>query len=394
MPKRIVLVEPKYNTFEFDYLPQGTLSIAAYLREEGFDVSVHRTLPLPQADILGISASTLQYVEALNIARKSTAGMTVIGGAHVTTATGDAMASCAFDCGIIGDGEESFIDLCLGRPLKEIPGVVYHNGDVVMANPNAPFEYKSRGGRANVPAYELLDGKIGRYVNIWRNREWDWWHGWKEKNRPKYWETFSKEVRLLADLGVRAVCVTDENFGCWHSKIRSTVSALDRMDWWTCRSGVRNFLDKRLDQTLFASRCRGIELNITTANRRLLAEFCDHTLEEAELAIELIEGIGLDLTVSAVIGLPGETVDSMMDTWKWLRGRKARLETLSPLPGTEFYENPDRYGQFGFEVVVRELRDMDTRDSRLPWKMSTISYTEFMDIRNRMATELSTQTVV
>ncbi len=389
MPKKIVLIEPKYCGFEFDYLPQGILSLAAYLREAGFDVSVHRTLPLPQADILGISATTLQYIEALNIARKSTAGMTIIGGAHVTTATGDAMASCAFDYGIIGDGEESFIDLCSGRPPKDIPGVVHHDGEVVMASPNRPFEYKSRAGGPSIPAYELLDSKIGKYVNVWRNREWDWQYKWKRKNRPKYWETFSKEIRLLADLGVSAIHVADENFGCWHSRIRSTVHALDRMDWWTCRSGVRNFLDKGLHRTLFASRCRGIELNIVTANKRLLNEFCDHTLEETELAIGLIEEIGLNLAITAVIGLPGETVDSMMDTWTWLRGRKVRLETLSPLPGTDFYEDPDRFGQFGFEVTVRELREMDVdKQYHLPWRMNTISHSEFVDIRCRMQKEL------
>lgn len=390
MPKRIALIEPKHGSFEFDYLPQGILSLAAYLREAGFEVSVHRSLPVPQVDVLGISATTLQYVEALNIARKSTAGLTVLGGAHMTTATGDAMASCAFDYGIIGDGEESFVDLCIGRPKREIGGLVYRNGEVVILNPNKPFEFKKKDGGLALPAYELLDGEIGKCVNICRNREWDWYYRWQKKNRPKYWLEFSQEVCLLGDLGVKVLYVTDENFGCWHRSLKKTVVALDRMDWWACRSGVKNFLRGRLDQALVSSKCRKIEIMVTTANKRLLNEFCDHTVEEAELAIELAEGIGLEVKVCATVGLPGETVDSMMDTWNWLRGKKARIETLSPLPGTEFYEEPDRFGQFGFEVTVRELQEMDTgRQTRLPWRMNTISYSEFVDIRQRMQQELT-----
>ncbi len=388
MPKRIVLVEPRYSNFTFDYLPQGLLSLAAYLRKAGFDVSVHDSLPLPQADVLGISCTTPQYTEALNIGRKAFAGTLVIGGAHVTTAPGDAMSGCVFDYGVVGDGEEAFVRLCEGDRPREIPGVVYREGGVIMASRNVPFKFKSRDGGIVLPAYDLFDGRVGKYVNIYRNREWDWGYGWVKSNRPKYWGLFSKEISLLKSLGVEAVHVADENFGCWHQNIKSTVGALDRLDWWTCRSGVRNFLDGGLQRVLFGSRCRGIEIAITTASKRLAREFCDHTVEEAGRAIALAGEIGLDVTVCALLGLPGETADSMVDTWNWLRGKKARLETLSPFPGTVYYDEPDCFSQFGYEVTARELREIGRDGNILPWRMNTISYSEFMDVRGRMQKEL------
>lgn len=387
MPKRVVLVEPGHSSFAFHYLPQGLLSLAAYLREAGFEVSVHNSLPIPQADILGISCTTLQYTEALNIGRKADAGIVVIGGAHVTTAPGDAMAGCVFDYGVIGDGEESFIYLCNGKSPREIPGVVHREHGVVMASKNKPFRFRKREGGIVLPAYDLFSDGIGKYVNVYRNREWDWDFGWKSLNRPKYWGMFSKEIGALKDLGVEAVHVADENFGCWHRNIVGTVKALDRLDWWTCRSGVRNFLDSKLNKVLFSSKCRGIELLIVSANERLLGEFCNHTVEEAGLAIELAEEIDLNVTACVTLGLPGETVKSMMDTWNWLHGKSARLETLFPLPGTVFYDKPDLFGQFGYEVTVRELREIGMND-HLPWKMNTISYTEFMDVRGQMQREL------
>lgn len=388
MPKRVVLVEPKYARFDFDHLPHGLLSIAAYLRDAGFEVSVHRSAPIPQADVVGVSATTFQYVDALNIARTTIAKTFVIGGSHATVAPGHALAGCLFDYAVIGDGEDAFVRLCNGTSPERIPGVVYRKNGIIMSSPNVPFEFKVRDGGLLIPAYDLLDGEVGEYVDVCRNREWVWDFGWKRKNRPKYWDTFRVEIGILKSLGVHAAHVADENFGCWHMNISSTIKALNSLEWWTCRSGVRNFLDGNLAKLLANSRCRGIELIVVTANDRLLGEFCDHTLEEAELAINLAEGIGLEVTVCATLGLPGETVDSMVGTWQWLRGKKVRIEVLSPLPGTEFYEEPERFSRFGYSVTIGEFRELDPCGNTVPWSMNTISQREFLDISSKMRNEL------
>lgn len=388
MPKRIVLVEPQYSPYKFNYLPQGLLFIAAKLVENGFDVSIHDSGPLPECDVLGISATTPQYVSALRIAKSARAGVTVIGGAHATTSVAEAMNSPIVDLAVIGDGEDAFYDICRGVPPKNIPGVAYKSKGAVIVNRNVDVVYTQRNRRMPFIPYQLLDGKIGRHVNVCRNLEYSWNCGWHKKNRPKWWKTFSAEIALLMDLGVREVTITDDNFGGWSSRIDTTIQALDRLDSWRCRSSVNNIVHGQLDRKIRDSRCSEVEIDILSGSKRLLAEFGDHTVGDSERAIKAIEDVGIGVTIRAVIGLPGETYDSMIESLNWLTGRSVRLETLSPYPGTEFYEHHEQYAHFGFEITAIDVSAFDANNGTIPWKMETIDCRQFVSLRERMMEEL------
>lgn len=387
MPKKIVLIEPDHERYQFNYLPQGILSIAGSLRCKLFDVQVVSGPPIPPCDILGISASTAQYNSAISIARKSRnrAGMIVLGGSHVTTIPVEAMKSPFFDLGVVGDGEDAFTSICMGAEIESIPGVVYRRNGMLVMNPNLDIEYGFRSGILPHPAYDLYDGKIGHFVNVTRNREWSWSNGWKKKNRPKWWRAFSEELSILRTLGVRSVMLTDENFGCWYNSISTTVSALDKLDSWHCRSSVPNVLRKRLDQKLRSSRCRSIELDCTSGNDRLSNRFGRHPVEDSLLAIELLEGIGIDIKLNVTIGFPGETINSMMDTWRFVSGKMARVSTLSPWPGSMFYESSEAYSEFDYRVNAQSWCYIDADNSpNLPWAMNTINPLDFLEIRGKM----------
>jgi radical SAM superfamily enzyme YgiQ (UPF0313 family) len=356
--------------------------------EEGFDVSIHSGGPLPDCDVLGISATTPQYASAIQLARSSSSHTTVIGGAHATTSVAEAMGSPLFDLAVIGDGEDAFFDICRGVPPKKIPGVAYRSRGAVIVNRNEIIRYSQRGRQAPFLPYQLLEGRMGTHVNICRNLELVWDGEWRKKNRAKWWKAFATEVSLLIDLGVREVTVTDENFGCWSGRINTTVEALDRFNAWRCRSSVRNILDRKLHEKLAGSRCCEIEIDALSGSPRLLAEFGKHSLAEAGQAIEMIEDVGIGVKLRVLLGLPGETNDSMLESLNWLAGKSVRLETLSPYPGTEFYEYPDRYRQFGFEVVAIEPLSFDANNGFIPWRMNTISGSLFSRLRERMQEEL------
>ena len=387
MPKKIVLIEPEYERYQFNYLPQGLLSLAGSLRCKLFDIEIVTSEPIPRCDVLGISATTGQYNSAVSLARsaRDRAGIIVLGGAHVTTVPAEAMKGRVFDFGIVGDGEDAFVSLCMGNDPREIPGLIYRNAGMLVMNPNLDIEYGFRSTTLPQPAYDLYRGEIGKFVNVYRNREWSWRYGWKRKNRPKWWRSFSIEMNTLKDLGVESVFVTDENFGCWHSSIATTISALDIFKSWHCRSSISNVLGKRLDQKLRSSKCRSIEIDCLSGNGRVLDKFGSHSIEDANLAIELLEGIGIDIILNVTIGLPGETINSMMDTWRLISGKKARVSTLSPWPGSTFYEQVEKYAEFGFNVRALNWYSFDADASQdLPWSMNTIKPLDFLDIRCKM----------
>lgn len=392
MPKRIVLIEPQHGTYEFEYVPQGLLNIAAILKNFGHDVSVHTSLPIPSCDILGISATISQYNQAISISRMADAGIIVLGGAFATTSPVEAISSPAINLVVVGDGESALLELANNSNPREIPGVVYiDKSGAVVINPNLDIKYTLRGDRQENPAYYLLH-EVGECINVTRNREYSWNWRWRRKNRPKYWEDFDAEVGQLLDLGVKSVVVTDEHFGDWHDNIRSTITALDKFDSWSCRATTDVVLSRRLDQKLRGSKCNRIELDIYSASDRMLAELGTTTAEDHNLAYELLDYADLNVRIHATLGLPGETIDSMMETWHWLKGKEARLSTFVPMPGTAYYEYCHTYNRFGFDIIGTNRCDFIVDDSAplhyLPWSSGTISMERFMAIRNQMVEEL------
>lgn len=390
MPKRIVLAEPHYASYKFNYVPQGLLLIAARLMSSGAKVSIHNSAPVPDCDVLGLSATTPQYISALRIARSARAGKIVIGGAHATTSVAEAMGSPLVDLGVVGDGQDAFFDICRGVPPKCIPGVAYRSKGTIAVNQNQEVRYSQRGRAAPPLPYYLLDGQLGEHVNVCRCLEYSWDHGWANKNRPKLWRSFASEISALKELGVKEVTVTDDNFGSWSSRISTTVKALDRLDSWRCRSSVLNIVQGNLGDKIKDSKCREVEIDILTASRRMLAEFARHTVEDIDHAVRTIEGLGIDVTIRAVIGLPGETHDSMAESLQRLTGKTVRLETLSPYPGTEFYEQPEKYSRFNFVVTAIDASTFDANNGTMPpWEMGTISCSQFVGLRQRMMKELA-----
>jgi len=392
MPKRIALVEPQHGTYKFEYVPQGLLTIAAILENSGHDVSVHSSPPIPSCDILGISATISQFNQAISVASRADAGIVVLGGSFATTSPVEAISSSLINLVIIGDGEGALSELANNSNPREIPGMVYvERGGAVVINPNLDFKYRFRGNRHPVPAYHLLPN-IGECINVTRNKEYSWNWRWRRKNKPKYWEDFEKEVIDLVDLGVKSVVVTDEHFGDWHDNIRSTITALDRFDSWSCRATTDVVLSRRLDQKLRGSKCEMIELDIDTASTRMLDELGTTTVEDHNLAYELLDCVGMNIRIHATLGIPGETVDSMMETWHWLKGKEARLSTFVPMPGTVYYEFCHNYNRFGFDIIGTERYDFVVDDSTplhyIPWSSGTIDTEKFMTIRNKMVEEL------
>jgi hypothetical protein len=259
---------------------------------------------------------------------------------------------------------------------------------MVVVNGGNVIRYSQRDRPTPYIPYHLLEGKLKRHINVCRNLEYCWDHGWKRKNRAKWWKSFSSEVSLLINLGVREVTVTDEDFGGWSDRIDTTIDTLDRLEAWRCRSSVRNILDRGLHKKLAGSKCREIEVDVLSGSKRLLAEFGKHTLDEASHAIAAFESAGIDVTIRALLGLPGETNDSMIESLNWLAGKSVRLETLSPYPGTDFYESPEKYNRFGFRVIAVESFALDANNGSIPWKMNTISTSLFARLREKMMEEL------
>ena len=189
--KSIVLVHPRgFNWFPGKrdvtdianrMVPQGLLSIAAYLIEQGHNVFVYDCLgpDVPfdlqkqaqailtyQPQIIGFSATTSSFPDAADLAQKikdqSPDAITVCGGVHVSALEGKLLQDYpAFDFLVTGEGEVTMSELAAGFDPAEIKGLIWRRGSEVITNDPRPKI--SDLDSLPFPAYEKLKGFPGDY---------------------------------------------------------------------------------------------------------------------------------------------------------------------------------------------------------------------------------------
>ena len=167
----VVFVEPPYVCWDRrrDRVRQGeeeipgigTLTLAAVARRAGHRVHLvdgKRTgTPVEEVaqrvaglapDHVGISATTISIHNAGRIAARvkalRPAAVVTVGGPHVSAVPERTLELFpAFDFGVVGEGERSYIELiarlAAGDDPRDVEGLVYRDGDTVRANPRAAY---------------------------------------------------------------------------------------------------------------------------------------------------------------------------------------------------------------------------------------------------------------
>jgi len=184
--KNIVLVHPRgFNWFPGKrditdianrMVPQGILSIAAYLMREGNNVFVYDCLgpyaPLElqkqvrailsyDPQIVGFSATTSSFPDAADLAQQikeqSPNILTVCGGVHVSALEGKLLRDYpSFDYLIAGEGEITMAELAKGVEPIGIQGLIWRRGEEIVTN--EPRTKIPNMDSLPFPAYEKLKG--------------------------------------------------------------------------------------------------------------------------------------------------------------------------------------------------------------------------------------------
>jgi anaerobic magnesium-protoporphyrin IX monomethyl ester cyclase len=176
---RIMLANPQsasnlYRQFGGNLPPLGLTYLAAVLRLDGHQVQIadlevesDRKINFSSFDVIGITAFTPQYNNAVRLAREAKKeGITVVmGGYHVSFQSQEALSTGVVDFVVRGEGENSFRNLinCLesGGGVGEIPGISYLENGRCVRTPPAPLEADL--DRMPLPARDLLP--LNKYPN-------------------------------------------------------------------------------------------------------------------------------------------------------------------------------------------------------------------------------------
>lgn len=359
--------------------PTNLAMLASYIRENGqyepeiLDLELEDLNTIPQiADrvisrnsrYLGFSTLTPRFPTILKICqeikRKSPEMKTIIGGPHISGRPLDCKYE-GIDFGIVGEGEIGLLSLLQTLRGKEdcskVPNLVYkNNSGELIVNARAPF-IKNLDSLP-LPAWDLLDMQAYRdppffgeepHAGVFTTR------GcpqnclfcaskvtWERRLRFRSIDNIMQEfTELKQNFGIRNLYFYDDHFA---TKEARTLALCERMKPLNLRyiAQIRaDSITPKLAEALKDSGCISAALGIESGNEEMLKKIRkNETKEEMRAAVKMLKAVGVPITTSYILGLPGdthETIQQTLDFARELNTEQMKFMLLTPVPGTDVY---------------------------------------------------------
>jgi len=373
---RILLLNPPfgglYHRLNFILPPLGLAYLASCLREKGhavflWDLNVQPpTLDLSSYDLVGITADTPRYPQALLWARRAreAGARVVLGGPHVTFEDEEILRSGTAEVVVRGEAEETFPRLVealqAGKDLASLAGLSYLEEGKIKRTPDSPPPLDL--DRLPFPARDLLPMSSYRRLrlggrpitSLLTSRGCPFLCTFCASSRfsGTRWRTRSlasivEEIeRIIADYGFRALAFLDDNFTLDPGRVVAICEEIISRGWdlkWWCFSRPDTVLrHPEMVEAMAAAGARYVFMGLESAHQRVLDSYGKKArAEEAREAVRLLQRFGIDATASYVLGGMEETEEMIRSTVHQalqLRAGSAQFSLLTPYPGTRLYE--------------------------------------------------------
>lgn len=419
-------IRPQPTTFP----PFGSLAIIQSLREIGeeakfFNIDYFRYTEkeiedyfrLHRFDVVGISAvvsTAYAYVKYLAdlIHRISPESIVIVGG-NLAASAEIILRKCRVKFCVIGDGEliiRELIAAIRANPLDY--ALLAQTKGIAYLDPEGRFHFTGYGikppaGEIAWPDYDVLeaDKSISYYIPeaqdyyiVPQSAKWKggraatvimakgcvarctFCHRFEKGYRARPAEQVASHVRFLIDrYNVTFVDISDENFGSDAKTAREIAACLGELGMSWRAAGVRaRTVTKESLNFWKANGCTGVFFGIESGSQAIL-DIMEKgaTVQQNVDAIRNTFDAGLGTILQLVLGMPGETDETVSETIGFLKQVSEYLlwaDTKLPsdllsinyaqaLPGTPLYEYAREHGYIGSDVDSEEaylLRISDT----------------------------------
>jgi radical SAM superfamily enzyme YgiQ (UPF0313 family) len=158
-----------------------------------------------------------------------------------------------------------------------------------------------------------------------------------------------EEMESLVRWGFRSICIDDDLFTLNHRHAKSIcdeiISRGLRVSWHVFARV--DTVNRQLLETMRGAGCTTLCYGIESGSQKVL-DFIKKriTLDQAKNAVALAKDVGMDLIASFIIGLPGETPETLSETVSFARSLDCRFgyHVLAPFPGTDVRKRAQEYG--------------------------------------------------
>lgn len=361
--------------------PLGLAYLASYVENHGFqarilDNSIERISRREFSDylakikpkVVGFTASTSTFPEVVNFAsavKEFDSHIIVIaGGPHPSALPQETLKNDFIDIVVRGEGEETILELLIALlrgtgDLSGIKGVDYKKNGRMRSNPSRDFIRDI--DNLPLPAYHLLPMHryrhspfrrvtLGKSASIVTSRGCAYNCSFCSNSvfgstvRYRSPEGVLGEIKYLVEkYAVKEIIFRDDAFTFDIERARQIAGGIKNMGKgikWSCFSRV-NHASSDLYDFFYDSGCREICFGAESADQGILNTARKQiTIEETKEAIELCRRHKISSLCSVIIGLPGDSVDTVLKTIKFFKKLDPDYIVfciLVPMPGSELF---------------------------------------------------------
>jgi len=363
--------------------PLGISYLASYLRLHGFSVAIadlHIELKRPKdirsfmdwhsPSVIGISSNTVTYPclrqTVLEIRKLSPSIPIILGGMHPSALPEEVLSENEADFVVRGEGEFTLLELVesllkSGQDIEHIKGISYRHNGTIFHNPDRPCIEDIN--TIPFPARDLLplDAYIQKGSMI------------SSRGCPircmfcacGAFSGFSYRIRSAGNIideiegmiqyfDIQDFTFQDDTFTLYPSRVKAICTEIIKKGWeiqWGCQSRVSS-ITAELTDIMVASGCKAIQFGVESGNQDILNQSkkrirIDQVIETVKIARQ--SGIE-DISCSFIVGHPGDTERTIRETIDFAKSLKELGAThtpftiMTPLPGTDIFLEPEKYG--------------------------------------------------
>jgi radical SAM superfamily enzyme YgiQ (UPF0313 family) len=382
MNTRFLLINPYYPISETPSPPLGLAFLAGALEAAGIEVELLDLVVYPYSkqvleqvlnrfnpDFVGFTAVTMNVEHALSIARdiKALAPhiLTVMGGPHITFCAELTMQDVPeIDLVVLGEGEETIVELAQAaqdpQGWSRVKGIVYRDKNQIQFTNPRPFiqniDALPEPARHHIPLGRYRS--LGLPVSMTTSRGCPFqcifcvgrkMVGAKVRYRDPV--KVVDELAYLQTLDFNQINIADDLFTAAPKHCLAVCDEIlsRRLDTqWTSFARV-DTVSFNVLRRMKAAGCTAVSFGVETGNPEMLKRIKKGiTLDQVVDAVKMCTDAGITPHASFILGLPGETRETIQETVAFGEKLKSMgvmhgFHLLAPFPGTAVRENNQAY---------------------------------------------------
>lgn len=364
MKQKLVLIIPPspWLISDTDIPMMGILYISSYTKNLGYEVEVcdlsglpKEKWKIPKGTIYGVTGTSPQFIHIKEIIEviktRQPEAIVVVGGTHASICPEHIMSNTRADICVIGEGEMVMAEIMEGRKDKFIKAKRINNLDILPFPDRDAIDYDKY---LKVDTFKYLLGD-SREVAIISSRGCPFTCSfcaspllWKRIVRGHSIGYLKKELKFIKKkYNANLITFSDDTFTLNINRVNGIAKELSRLNLhWHCLARVD--CPTKLYKTMEDNGCVQVTFGFESGSNRLL-KFINKkaTIENAYNAIKYAHKAGLKIRGQLIVGLPGETAESVEETANFINNAdevdKFGLHIFQPIPGCDIALNPEKY---------------------------------------------------